>query len=903
MDVRCENCQVEYELDESKLKAGGVTVKCANCGHMFRIRKRVARNTAGGAGAVPVDPQFTKPRPKAPSGPPSVRKATPPAGVPPRPADKPVRKWLIRLRDGEVRTCHELAVLQQWIVAGTVTRDCHISRTGSTWKPLGQISELTMFFDIAEEAQQARRLTAAADPPSSRTTPSPKRPSTPPPVPQPATPAAGPTPPGAATVLGRPDSSTPPAGVKPPAEGKPAADGTPALAATLPASTPPAGVSKPVAGAGSEPAVLSGPKPSAGPAAAVEPAEAKTAAQSRAALARTAAAVPSGPVDERVTGQWAAAGAKIAPVADERGPVGPTGGLARGIPTTDVAFAANKNKPKLIEEERTEPSQVVFDDEDLLPPRSSIGKWIVIGSLVVIVVAAAAVFLGVFRSKDTGEERAGAEVAGDAGGVLATGLGNDAGGVVVSPAEDLIAEAYKAIYDDDREALVRVAGRLAKVADADTDLAKLVVRSRVAAALAQAIGDDARVDPEAAGHAKAEVKKYTASAVDLAEKAIAIDKNDVAANVAMADALRLQGKSAREVERWLKKAGQNDREAELVEALLSLRDNKLRQAKNLLTKLDGDGTAATTGDVRPGYQLALLDYNDKKYGDAKARLDSLFELHPAHHGGKLLARRIQAAVAVATTDPMPPEEHSGHNPSSGGDNTGGDSYDKLLAKADKKAETGDCKGASELYDRALDINPSGVGALTGLGYCHIEAKEFASAQSKFRAALVISPRYQDALLGVAEAYQQQGLEDKAVEAYNRFIEEHPTSPRAERARRQIEKLGGKVSNPGGPDDSGGTGGTGTSGSGTGGGTTGGGDTGGAGTGGGTGGASAGGTGGGASGGDTGGSAGGTGGGGDQSGGSGGAAGGDTGGGETGGSADQPTPAPEPAPATPPADEG
>jgi predicted Zn finger-like uncharacterized protein len=40
MDVRCEKCQTEYELDESRLKPGGVTVKCTNCGHMFKIRKR-----------------------------------------------------------------------------------------------------------------------------------------------------------------------------------------------------------------------------------------------------------------------------------------------------------------------------------------------------------------------------------------------------------------------------------------------------------------------------------------------------------------------------------------------------------------------------------------------------------------------------------------------------------------------------------------------------------------------------------------------------------------------------------------------------------------------------------------------------------------------------------------------
>ena len=53
MNVRCEKCQTEYELDESRLKPGGVTVKCTTCGHMFKIRKRAPTNV----GAPPPDPR------------------------------------------------------------------------------------------------------------------------------------------------------------------------------------------------------------------------------------------------------------------------------------------------------------------------------------------------------------------------------------------------------------------------------------------------------------------------------------------------------------------------------------------------------------------------------------------------------------------------------------------------------------------------------------------------------------------------------------------------------------------------------------------------------------------------------------------------------------------------------
>ena len=40
MDIRCERCQTEYEFDESKVTEAGVTVKCTNCGNLFKVRRR-----------------------------------------------------------------------------------------------------------------------------------------------------------------------------------------------------------------------------------------------------------------------------------------------------------------------------------------------------------------------------------------------------------------------------------------------------------------------------------------------------------------------------------------------------------------------------------------------------------------------------------------------------------------------------------------------------------------------------------------------------------------------------------------------------------------------------------------------------------------------------------------------
>src|SRR5262245_46013572 len=176
MDVRCEKCQTEYELDESRLKPGGVTVKCTNCGHMFKIRKRAPTNVG-----LPAQQQPEPPRPKPPSAPrpapapaPRVESEAPMSigDVPSGPNDSGERQWLVRLENGETKTCRELAALQQWIVAGVVTRESLISRTGKTWKRLGDIGELGQYFTIADEAraQRSAKPTGTPAPPTPAST-------------------------------------------------------------------------------------------------------------------------------------------------------------------------------------------------------------------------------------------------------------------------------------------------------------------------------------------------------------------------------------------------------------------------------------------------------------------------------------------------------------------------------------------------------------------------------------------------------------------------------------------------------------------------------------------------------------------------------------------------------------
>lgn len=134
MDVRCEQCGTEYEFDDDRLGRESVTVKCASCGHVFKVRKEEPSETARPAAAAAE---------KARKG-----------GL-----------WMVRQANGNVLTFKELTTLQKWIVERKVTREDEISKSGETWKRLGQIAELASFFQAVEAPAPAVSAPPAPPPP------------------------------------------------------------------------------------------------------------------------------------------------------------------------------------------------------------------------------------------------------------------------------------------------------------------------------------------------------------------------------------------------------------------------------------------------------------------------------------------------------------------------------------------------------------------------------------------------------------------------------------------------------------------------------------------------------------------------------------------------------------------
>ncbi|MBW2733568.1 MAG: zinc-ribbon domain-containing protein, partial [Deltaproteobacteria bacterium] len=119
MDIICPECHTEYEFDDDRVTDAGVTVKCTNCSYTFKVRRKQA--------------------------------STPPAESNLNQNDS--KLWMIRKADGEVLRFRELTTLQQWIIEHKATANDQISRKGDTWKRLGDIAELTSFFEVVHAAK------------------------------------------------------------------------------------------------------------------------------------------------------------------------------------------------------------------------------------------------------------------------------------------------------------------------------------------------------------------------------------------------------------------------------------------------------------------------------------------------------------------------------------------------------------------------------------------------------------------------------------------------------------------------------------------------------------------------------------------------------------------------------
>lgn len=115
MDVTCERCGTEYDFDETLVSERGTTVKCTNCGHLFKVWKHGVEASA----------------------------------------EATARPWVVKRAGGATETVPTLRDLQRKITEGALHPDDEISRSGEGWKKLGNIAELDTFFAASRAAARS----------------------------------------------------------------------------------------------------------------------------------------------------------------------------------------------------------------------------------------------------------------------------------------------------------------------------------------------------------------------------------------------------------------------------------------------------------------------------------------------------------------------------------------------------------------------------------------------------------------------------------------------------------------------------------------------------------------------------------------------------------------------------
>jgi tetratricopeptide (TPR) repeat protein len=490
--------------------------------------------------------------------------------------------------------------------------------------------------------------------------------------------------------------------------------------------------------------------------------------------------------DGRQTAAWASSEVKHSESMAAM-PQGPRGGKLSAIPGNEPAFSG-KIRMTPGDEASFDTGRVrsVDDDDDLMPPQrgSRAGMWIALLALLVIGGAAGVVYVFVFNKKEplaNGPVLDAAAVAQVADAAVAPPP--PVVDAAPAPAADPLDGAKTELFGDVE---ARMKGAADAIASKD-DAASLAMRARLATAIAQSMNDRAGLaDKAESDKLRKDARQRVIDAAPLAQKALKAAADDPSANLAMADVLRLQGKSAKDVARYLDKA-----RAKAGDDKALMRSIALCEA---LSKSSADDQAKAlaaidaAGDTRVLFAQALVAYVQHKTADAKPLVDQILASSSDHDGARALSKKLE--TSVARTDPLPPEDNgSAKGPTKPPEHTAeppvANDYDSLLARANKLAET-NCSKALDLFGKALEQKPTGVEALTGMGYCYLDAKQFASAFSKFRAALAVSSRYEPALGGVAETYQRQGNKEQAIAAWHHYLDIYPDSPKA---KKQLEILG------------------------------------------------------------------------------------------------------------------
>jgi predicted Zn finger-like uncharacterized protein len=787
MDVTCDKCRTEYEFDESLISESGTTVKCTNCGHLFRI----------------------------------YRPGTPDA--------KRRGAWMLRQPDGSVYTFERMTTLQRWIAEGKVSKDDMVSRTGEGWQALGSMQELVPFFRTAQAVLSAKGLaeswTDEEEGPTIRIPP----------------PHRGPEPGRPDALAARPDSTREPPRAPPPRPGTPSM-GSARVEPAAPRSkggTEPPIIRRPGdATAPKRPIIPKAPKapePLGAPPTAPTPPTPKAFEPSSVAQAAPQAAPatvepPSPPAPGAAAAVTLAGHSLKDPTAAEAGPPRPKEDWSEGALLDDQAPAwttAEKEKEPLLSSAQ-EPawtsnriSQISqqLEPDDALPPRSRLFK---IGIPVLAVVLVVGVGAGVyFLIPDLFRDLAGQVVTfgGDQADTVTNVYGAGREQFLLDTTEGFL-QANREYHQGSSSGSGLVQAGLAEVY---TTWSQYVLDDVADSRLRAEKGDSSKA---AAFEARAKLQEdefrlKLIQAQRFVEAALKLSPGSVEAHRSAADYYRLAGdleRAKQHVAEALTNGAENQAalpETEYVKALVDL-------------AVDGDVDAAigrlegvvkrNDSLIRCHFRLARLYAAGGDRSKAVTSLEKIVALNGHHERAPELLKALRGSdpIFIAVTSlalrPEPVETaDAGHDaatdaeaavaaapPGDGGPTTpqvptGPSSpveepFETMVRRATKLQNSGSAGEACLLFRRADKVRAGNAEVLVGLGYCAMDSGSGSQAMAYFQRALRGNASYGPALIALASTYRRQGNTSQALEYYRRYLQTNPGGPDATIARQNIERL-------------------------------------------------------------------------------------------------------------------
>lgn len=104
-------------------------------------------------------------------------------------------------------------------------------------------------------------------------------------------------------------------------------------------------------------------------------------------------------------------------------------------------------------------------------------------------------------------------------------------------------------------------------------------------------------------------------------------------------------------------------------------------------------------------------------------------------------------------------------------------------------DTEQLQKAINAYGKALDLDPNNPAVLTDQGVMFRKAGWFDKALTNFEKAQKLDPQHEQSLINIGVVYAEDMKQpDKALKAWSRFVELHPTSASTQQVRTWMEQL-------------------------------------------------------------------------------------------------------------------